>query len=172
MQGVAVLMLTMNTAVSGFIELIKRVDFQKPLPFQPAGTVFWEVLSKCVPTIAMSIAAAIAVMILKPVLWGAAIGSVFYASSLSLLISAIVFLVTIAFSDSGDASQRGFRGILMLLGIVVCGVPGGALLTALILLLHWNSLAAAIPASLINFGVALLVSFLAGGLYDSYNPND
>lgn len=172
MQGVAVLMLTMNTAVSGFIELLKRVDFQKPLPFRPAGTVFWEVLSKCVPTIVMSTVASIAVTCLKPVLWGAAFGSVFYAASLSLLISATVFLVTIAFSDAGDSSQRGFRGILMLLGIVICGLPGGALLTALIVLLHLHPLLAAIPASAVNFGVALLVSFLAGGLYESYNPND
>ena len=172
MQAIAVLMLTMNTAVSGFIELLKRVDFQKPLPFRPAGTVFWEVLSKCIPTVFMSLVASVVVIALRPVLWDAAIGSAVYGASLSLLVSALVFLVTIAFSDAGDASQRGFRGILILIGVVICSLPGAAILWGLTLLLHVNSLVAAIPATAINVGVALLVSFLAGGLYDAYNPND
>lgn len=50
-QALGVLMLTMNSAAAGYIELLKRVDFQKPLPFRPAGTVLWEVAAKCVPNI-------------------------------------------------------------------------------------------------------------------------
>jgi len=172
MQGISVLMLTMNNAVSGFIELLKRVDFQKPLPFRPAGTVFWEVLSKCVPNIFHGAVAALVIIALKPFLWSAAIGSELFVCGLSLVVSATVFLVTIAFSDAGDVSQRGFRGILILIGMVVCGFPGVGVLFLLLGLVKINPLLAAIPATAVNVAVALVLCHIAGGLYDAYNPNE
>ena len=172
MQSVSALMLTMNSAVSGFIELLRRVDFQKPLPFRPAGTVFWEVSSKCVPNMFVGALATIVVIALRPMLWASALGSELFVMGLSLVLSATVFLVTIAFSDAGDASQRGFRGILILVGIIILAFPGVALLATLIGYGHLNPLLAALPATAVNLAVAVLVSFAAGGLYNAYNPNE
>ncbi len=171
-QGVGILMLTMQGSMSGFIELLKRVDFQKPLPFRPAGTVFWEVASKCLPNILMATLASLTVVVLRPVLWDYALASAIYVLGSSLLVSATVFLVTIAFPDAGDASQRGFRGILIMLGILVLGSPGAGLLLALLLLVHLDPIAASIPVLIVNFGCTMLVSLFAGRLYDGYNPGE
>jgi hypothetical protein len=172
MQGISVLMVTMNTAIIGYIELLKRVDFQKPLPFRPAGTVFWEVSAKCFPNIVVGALASVIVIVLHPTMWSAAIGSWVFLIGLSLAVSATVFTVTVAFSDAGDASQRGFRGILILFGIVIVSLPGAAIVASLILFLKVSPLLAALPATLINIGIAVLISWFAGGLYDSFNPGE
>jgi hypothetical protein len=171
-QAIGVLMLTMNSAISGYIELLKRVDFQKPLPFKPAGTVFWEVASKCIPNIVVAGVATLLVIILRPVLWHFALASESLVIGLSLLVSAAVFFVTIAFPDAGDASQRGFRGILILLGTFMCALPGFGALALLVGVFHADPLIAVVPATVMNIGVALLVSYFAGGLYDAYNPSE
>jgi hypothetical protein len=171
-QAIGVLMLTMNSAISGYIELLKRVDFQKPLPFKPAGIVFWEVASKCIPNIVVAGFASILVIALRPVLWNFAIASEALVVGLSLLVSATVFLVTIAFPDAGDASQRGFRGILILLGTFIFALPGFGAMALLLGMMHTDPLLAVIPATVINIGIALVVSFFAGGLYAAYNPSE
>ncbi len=171
-QAIGVLMLTMNSAISGYIELLKRVEFQKPLPFKPAGTVFWEVASKCIPNIVVAAVASVLVIFLRPFLWHFAIASVALVLGLSLLVSSTVFFVTIAFPDAGDASQRGFRGILILLGTFVCSLPGFGALALLLGHFHSDPLLAVTPATIINTGVALVVSYFAGGLYDAYNPTE
>jgi len=172
MQGIGVLMLTMNSAISGYIELLKRVDFQKPLPFRPAGTVFWEVASKCIPNVLIAGFASLVVIALRPILWQYSIASELFVIGLSLVVSATVFLVTIAFPDAGDASQRGFRGILILLGTLVCGLPGFGTLALLLSVFHLSPIVSIVPTTIVNIGVALGVSFFAGGLYDSYNPSE
>ncbi len=172
MQGISVLMLTMNTAISGFIELLKRVDFQKPLPFRPAGTVFWEVSAKCFPNIVVGAIASTVVLLFRPALWAYALGSELFVIGLSLVVSATIFTVTVAFSDAGDSSQRGFRGLLIILGIVIACFPGSALVGSLMVFLRVNPLLASIPATILNIGIAILISWFAGGLYDSFNPND
>ncbi|MDR3688850.1 MAG: putative ABC exporter domain-containing protein [Fimbriimonas sp.] len=172
MQCVSVLILTMNSAVSGYTELLKRVDFQKPLPFRPSGTVFWEVASKCIPNVLFSGISVVLLLILRPVLWDYAIASFVFVVGLSLLLSATVFLITIAFPDAGDASQRGFRGILVLLAIVIFGSPGVGTFILLTSVLNLNPALSVIPSTLISFGITVAVTFVSGGLYDSYNPSE
>ncbi len=172
MQAMSVLMLTMNSAISGFTELLKRVDFQKPLPFRPSSTVFWEIASKCIPNIFFSLIALPIIVLIRPTLWGFALGSTIFAIGLSLLVSGTVFLVTIAFPDAGDASQRGFRGILIMLGMVILASPGASVFAVLLALTKVNPAIAALPAFALCVGVTLVVSLVAGRLYDSYNPSE
>jgi len=172
MQGVGVLMITLNSAISGFTELLKRVEFQKPLPFRPAGTVFWEVASKCIPNLLFSGISLIAILVLKSVLWDYAIASFIFVLGLSLLVSSTVFLVTIAFPDAGDASQRGFRGILIMLGMVILGLPGVGLFAALLILFNLNPILAAIPSGGVCIAVTMVVCYVSGSMYDSYNPSE
>ena len=172
MQLLGVVMLTMNSAVSGFMELLKRVDFQKPLPFRPAGTVFWEVASKCLPNILFTLISAAILLIVRPMLWSFVLASIWMVLGMSLLVSATVFLVTIGFPDAGDASQRGFRGILTLLGMVIFGLPGAATFSALHYLLHLDPMLASLPACGVCIGITMVVSYFAGLLYESYNPSE
>jgi len=172
MQSVSVLMLTMNSAISGFTELLKRVDFQKPLPFRPAGTVFWEVASKCIPNVLFAAISFVAVLVLKQSEWSYALASFIFVLGFSLLVSSTVFLVKIAFPDAGDASQRGFRGILILLALVILGLPGVAVMGVLLGVFQINPILASLPATAICIGISILVCFFSGGLYDSYNPSE
>lgn len=171
-QAIGVLMLTMNSAISGYIELLKRVDFQKPLPFRPEGTVIWEVASKCIPNLFVAVLASLLVIVLRPMLWNFAIASVVLVLGLSLVVSATVFFVTIAFPDAGDASQRGFRGILILFGTFLCALPGWGILYLLMGIFHLDPLWSVLPATAINLGATLAVCFFAGALYDAYNPSE
>ncbi len=172
MQAVSVLMVTMNSAVSGFTELLKRVDFQKPLPFRPSSTVFWEIASKCIPNLLFAVISSLLVIAFRPVLWDFSLASLILVLGFSLLVSGTVFLVTIAFPDAGDASQRGFRGILILLGMVILGAPGAGLFSLLHYLLHVDPIIAAIPASGLSIGLTLIVSYFSGLMYDTYNPSE
>jgi len=172
MQLMGVMMMTMNSAVSGFMELLKRVDFQKPLPFRPAGTVFWEVASKCIPNLIFGVLATVVVSLIRFDLWTYALASVLLVLGMSLLVSATVFLVTIGFPDAGDASQRGFRGILTLIGMVIFGLPGAGAFASLHYLLHVDPTLAALPACAICVGITVVISYFAGILYESYNPSE
>lgn len=171
-QSLGVLFMTMSSATSGYIELLKRVDFQKPLPFRPAGTVFWEVSSKCVPNILVAAFANLVVVIVRPALWHYALAAEFLVLGLSLVVSATVFLVTIAFPDTGDASQRSFRGILIMVGALIFSMPGVATIALLRLLLPTLPLVTIIAATILNVGVAVLICLVGGGLYDAYNPSE
>jgi len=172
MQGAGVLMLTLNSATSGFIELLKRVDFQKPLPFRPAGTVFWEVASKCIPNYLFAAISVVTILIVNPALWAYAIASAFFVFSGSLLVSAIVFLTTIAFPDAGDASQRSFRGILVILGTVILASPGVGIYFLIANVWEISPLIAVLPASVLTLVLTIAVCGFSGSLYDSYNPSE
>jgi len=172
MQGFGAMMLTMNSAISGFIELLKRVDFQKPLPFRPSSTVFWEVASKAIPTLIFGTLSAIVVAIWRPDLASFAIASIIFLPGAGMLVSATVFLVTIAFPDAGDATQRGFRGILILIGLVLLSIPGLAAFAFLQSGLRIEPIWAIIPTLIINVAFTFGLCFFSGRLYDAYNPSE
>ena len=46
MQAVSLFMMTLAISQTGFVEVLKRVDLQKPLPFSPPVIVFFEIVSK------------------------------------------------------------------------------------------------------------------------------
>ncbi|MGV3617586.1 MAG: putative ABC exporter domain-containing protein [Fimbriimonas sp.] len=169
--GGSVLMLSLQTATSGFIELLRRVDLQKPLPLSSTATVFWEVLAKTVPTTLVCTIACLGVLFVDPRLWDIALGAIFIAPSLSLVLTAVVLLVTVLFPDIDDATQRNFRGLMMMLGCVIAASPGAAVVGVLVYF-GINGLIIALPAVALNVGVAIGVSAIAGGLYAGFNPSE
>jgi len=164
-------LLSVSNAQSGFIELLRRVDFQKPLPFSPMVTVLWEVAAKAAPTAVISTLAGIGAMLLNRQLWMAGLAGILMAPTLSLVLAAVSLLVMVLFPDVDDAAQRGFRGLMMLLGIAIAAAPGVGVAIAMVIF-HVNPLVMAIPFVLINFAVAAGISAISGGLYSSYNPSE
>jgi hypothetical protein len=171
MQASTLFMITLAISQTGFIEVLRRVDLQKPLPFSAPVIVFFEIAAKALLGAFVAVVAAIVAGIINPVLWPYVLAALLYSPALSLLLSASVFLVTIMFPDFEDPTQRQFRGIMMLIAIVVMGLPPtGAFLGLWALgLPAWS---AATGAGIICLGVSALACFGSGKLYESYNPSE
>jgi len=170
-QGISVLTISLNTATGGFIELLRRVDLQKPLPFTGSVTVFWEVAAKAVPPTLIGIGSAIGAVVIEPRIWSAALASAIITPFFALVLIAVVLVVTILFPDVDDPSQRGFRGFMTLLACAIAGLPGGAIL-GLMVAYGLSPLLAAAVVIPVNLGIALGASSVAGGLYAGFNPSE
>lgn len=171
-QGMMVYMLAMASAQTGFIELLRRVDLQKPLPFTPAITVFWEVLSKAIAPSILGLISALVGIAFAPRAWNFALAGVMLTPSLALVLSAVVLLVVVLFPDIEDPTQRMFRGLMVLLGIVLAILPGGLVLLGGILAFDLSPLLVALPVIAINVGLGFLLSSMAGSLYAGFNPSE
>ncbi len=171
-QGMMVYMLSMMSAQSGFIELLRRVDLQKPLPFTPAVTVFWEVLAKAIAPSILGFLSAIVGVCLAPWAWAHALAGVLITPTLAILLAAVVLLVVVLFPDFEDPTQRMFRGLMLLLGIVLAMLPSAAVFLGLAIGFHLSPLLIAIPVMAINVGLSIGISVLSGNFYASYNPSE
>lgn len=163
-------MSSMN-ATSGIYELLRRGDLQKPLPFSAARVVWFEVIAKTIPacltitaiTLA-SIAAGFNVFLVMLTVWPAAI-------AFALLLVSITMMVTLLFPDIDDITQRGFRGLMSLLGLVICAGPTFGVFLGLYFLTKSFPLAA-IVSMLPSLGIGMICANVSGGLYASFNPSE
>jgi hypothetical protein len=156
---------------SGFIELLRRVDIQRPLPFSASTIVFWEVVSKVVPVAGSILPAGLVALCLRPSIWTYAVSGMIGAPFLALEIISTVLVVTLAFPDIEDPSQRGFRQMMILLAVFIASLPGLGIFAALILTrISWIVLV--VVFSLINLAVSAAISAFGGSLYAAYNPSE
>ncbi|MFZ4508383.1 MAG: putative ABC exporter domain-containing protein, partial [Fimbriimonas sp.] len=124
MLAFSVFMMAMSSSTVGYLEMLRRVDLQKPLPFTSWETVLYEVIGKAVPSIAVGWISAIAGVAISFKLWPQAIAAVFLVPALAILMCAVVFLVIILFPDVDDPTQRSFRGLMTMLGLAIFLAPG------------------------------------------------
>ena len=170
-QGVTVLILGMGMAQTGFVEVLKRVDLQKPLPFPASTTVFMEIAAKAAPTAMAVWLGGLTAGVLKPSLFPVLAGTAILAIPSALLVTAIVFLMTVLFPDVEDPTQRSFRNLMVMLGIVIGGV-GGIGVFAGLWALGLHPALAAIPAGALDLAISIVVAIVAGRLYSAYNPSE
>ncbi|AIE86434.1 putative ABC exporter domain-containing protein [Fimbriimonas ginsengisoli] len=169
--AIGVLSLTISNSTSGFMELLRRVDFQKPLPFSPAATVFAEVVGKTVPTFVISTITGVGATIIDYRIWAYSLAAILMATTLALTWAAVSLLVILLFPDVDDAAQRGFRGMLLLIGCVLTAlVPVGMAIGLFVLKLF--PLVTAIPFVAVCLAISFGISAIAGGLYGSFNPSE
>jgi hypothetical protein len=171
MQAVALFMITLAISQTGFIEVLRRVDLQRPLPFSSSTIVFFEIAGKALLGIVVAVVAAVVAGIINPSLLPHVIAALIYSPALSLLLSATVFMVTIMFPDIDDPTQRQFRGLMMLLGLAVLGLPPTAAFLGL-LALSVPSWIAAIAGAVICVGMSALAAVVGGKLYEGFNPSE
>lgn len=172
MQGMSILMVTISIANVGFLELLRRIDLQKPLPFTPATIVTFEVLSKSLLGIVVSIVGSLVAAAIRPDLLPMSAASIIFSPALSVLLSSCVFLVIILFPDVDDQAQRQFRGIMMMLSIAVTGFPPVAVFLLLALGLSVPSWLAAFVGASICVGIAFVLILISGRLYANFNPSE
>ena len=172
MQVMATMLGTLILANTGYQELLARVDLQKPFPFTPGRTLFAEIWGKSLLGIASAWAGAIVMAITRPDLWSVALACFFLMPTLAALLSAVFAVLALLLPDQDDATQRGFRSLMQLLGIMMFVGPSGLLFVGLISLAKLSAPIAAIPVILLNLIMAGVAAAIAGQLYISYNPNE
>lgn len=171
MQGIAMLTMGMGFAQMGSVEVLKRVDLQKPLPFPAATTVFVEIAAKALPTtLGLWVGGAVA-LALRPALWPVLAGTAVMAAPAALLVASMVFLMTVLFPDVEDPTQRSFRNLMTLLGIAVTGIWSVGIFGGL-WALGLSPALAAVPAAALNLGLSIVSAIVAGRLYSAYNPSE
>ena len=171
MQGFITLMFSLIVCQTGFIEVLKRIDLEKALPFKPGTIVFYEVLARSFIGGLASWAGAIAFLVVAPELWDFALATAIVMPGVSLLVSSTIFLVTIVFPDIEDPTQRQFRGLMIMLGFCVTGI----LPTLLFVLLAIAKVALPICAVLtlgLSIAISIALSVLSGSFYANFNPSE
>jgi hypothetical protein len=93
----------------------------------------------------------------------------------AILCCSVVYLVTLIFPDLDDPSLRGFRGLVIMLGLVfallpVLGASFGIGLLARSLSL--GPIIAAVVAALVAIGISTVVCMISGNLYAQFNPSE
>ncbi len=94
-----------------------------------------------------------------------------YGPSLAVMLSSAVLVVTLLFPEINDPTQRGFRGLMQLLGIALAIAPG---LSVFIGLTIWTKtpLPGAFLGTVLNLAVAGGLTAAAGYLYLGFNPTE
>lgn len=170
-NGLMAFTLGLASGQSGFIELLRRVDFLKPLPFVPTQTVFWEVTAKIVFPSIWGAVMSLVVTILRPATWQFGIASTLLVVAFTLTLISTILLVVILFPDMEDATQRGFRGLMILLGsAITCAPPLTVLVT--LLAFKFSPLVSMVIPVLMCLGISLGVCALAGRFYATFNPSE
>lgn len=171
MQGITVFTVSMAMSQTGYVEVLRRVDLQKPLPFKPSTTVWCEVLSKALLSFIPAAIGALILLVLRPHLWAYIFAAFIATPSLAVLMCASVFLVMMLFPDVDDNSQRQFRGMMAMLAVIITGVfPLGAFIA--MAALHVPPYLGAAVFAVISLGIATFVTWISGQLYASFNPSE
>jgi hypothetical protein len=91
--------------------------------------------------------------------------------SLAALICALVCVIVLLFPEIEDVSQRGFRGLMMMFGLLIAGAPGVIAFVALGAVTK-NTIIGALPGAGINYAVTLGLTAVGGALYAAFNPSE
>jgi hypothetical protein len=171
MEGFVAFMVATMTSQTGFTELLRRVDLQKPLPFGPQKIVLSEVLAKAMPAMIVPIICSLVGAALFPSAWRDVLAGAIFFPSLAAVICSLVCVIVLLFPEIDDVSQRGFRGLMMLLGLLIVGTPGVLTFVGIAALTH-GTVFGALPGAIINLLVCFGLTLIGGSLYASFNPSE
>ncbi|MFQ3587048.1 MAG: putative ABC exporter domain-containing protein [Fimbriimonadaceae bacterium] len=171
LQAAAAFMTVTSVGQMGYIEMLRRVDLQKPLPFRPATIVFYEVLSKSLLSLVACWLGCTAAIVVKPLLWPHALAAMVAVPPFAVLLSAALCLITVMFPDVDDPGQRQFRGFVTLIALGLLAVPSVGAFAGL-MIAGLFPVAVAVLSGALSLALALGVAALAGQLYAGYNPSE
>lgn len=153
-----------------FSSMLRLGDIQKPLPFTPGQYVRFEVLAKAIYPAVASVLAALVVLILSPRFYQASLATMLVVPTFALVASAMNGVIVLMFPDD-DPTQKGFRGLLSMVAmLVLAGPPFVLMIGGLVLKL--NMVLVATVTSLVNVGLAFLATELGGRFYANFNPSE
>lgn len=171
MQSMLVLGPAMGFAQAGFIESLRRIDLLKPIPFTSNTIVLFEVVCKAAGSLLSVTIGLLAALVMKPSLWQFVLGGLILFPALSIALSSVSLLLVLLLPDVEDPTQRGFRGLATMLGMLaVSGPPVG--IFALLLAVKVPIAIAAVLTAGAFLGITWLATLLAGRTYENFNPAD
>lgn len=155
---------------TGFMETLRRLDVQKPLPFSSARICFYETMGKAVAPTFIAWAASLAILITQPRAWQFAIALAVAAPSFVLVVIAAQLVVILLFPDVDDPTQAAFRGVLQFLGSAIAAAP--AFIVAILSAVLVPVVISAFIAVLVNLAVLFLLVQIAAPMYAAFNPTE
>jgi len=170
MHGLLILSFAMSVSQGGFLEMLRRVDVEKPLPFPMRTICLMQILGKSLFPALISVISA-ALILATTGSWDTALAALLAFPTTAAAIVAIQMLLILNFPDVDDPSQRGFRAFLQFLGSALASLPAIVLfvvfaLTGLPLVIA-GILSAACGCAIVLLGAQIAVPF-----YANFNPAD
>lgn len=170
-QAVLVGSFAMGFGQTGFLEALRRVDIEKPLPFNPFTICALEIVAHSVVPIIVAWLSAIAIFIASPTALDIALAAVFALPGVALVVVAVQFCVLLLFPDMDDPTQRSFRVLVQMLGSILAITPAVITAIPLLILGVWAPVAAVVSLA-VNLLVAYVLTRFTEGLYARYNPSE
>lgn len=158
-------------AYYGMTDMLRRVEWQKPLPFSPRSVVIVEAL----PTVVLfSLSQLFTVLVassLFPQDWLFWLGGSLVAVSWAIVLQMAMLWIALVNPDPTDYTQRLLTGVLMVPALFFSGAPG---LSVWILgvVFKWNLLLSAGLAFSANLFVGMVLTAVNSTLYEKFSPVD
>ncbi|MBA3727568.1 MAG: hypothetical protein H0W86_14335, partial [Armatimonadetes bacterium] len=125
-QFLLLLSLCLTVAQSGFIDTLRRVDTQKPLPLSKFSICLAEVAGKAMLPTVLAFGTAILTFVLSPFSWEYALAMAIGFPAAGMVVVSVLLIVMLVFPDVEDPAQAGLRGIMQLLGSAIALLPAVA----------------------------------------------
>jgi hypothetical protein len=158
-------------AFYGFTDMLRRVEWQKPLPFSPRAVMVVESLPSVVFFAASQLLAALVISLWFPNDWLFWLGSSVVAISWAIVLMMVMLAIALINPDPTDYTQRLLSGVLMVPALLLTGAPGAAI-WLLGVGLQWNLWLMVGLSCLTNLFAALALTAFNGALYEKFSPID
>ncbi len=157
---------------SGFVEVLKRVDADKALPFSLSQFLFAQSTIRNLEACLIGWLIVVGVIIARPDMAHPALSVGVLLLPFCFVVSSVVLFFMLLFPDIEDMSQRTFREMLTLIVMAIAMVPG--IIFGGFVLFNFESMywLAALVMSLANTAVAFLVMMMCAELYAVHNPSE
>jgi hypothetical protein len=158
-------------AFYGFTDMLRRVEWQKPLPFSPRAVMVVESLPSVVFFAGSQLLAALVISLWFPSDWLFWLGSSVAATSWAIVLMMAMLAIALINPDPTDYTQRLLSGVLMVPALLFSGAPGAAI-WLLGVGLQWNLWLMVGLACLTNLFAAFALTAFNGALYEKFSPID
>ena len=150
-------------------DLLRRVEWQKPLPFSPRAVVVIEALPTVVLFTLSQLCTVILASLLFPSDWLFWLGASLVAISWCAVLQMAMMWIALVNPDPSDYTQRLLTGVLMVPALLLSGAPGLGL-WVLGVGLQWNLLLTAGLAFAANMCVGMALTAVNSVLYERFSP--
>jgi hypothetical protein len=170
MQSLLVLMMALGSYY-GIVDLLRRVELQKPLPFSSREVVLVESLPTALLVLVMQLIVALVAIVLFPQAWGFWLWMGLGLASFAPVLQMAMWMLAMLNPDPNDYTQRLVVGLLMFPMVLLAGLPGGLILL-LGLLLKLPFVLTALLVVLANLSVGAVFVAINSRLYERFSPVD
>jgi hypothetical protein len=158
-------------AFYGFTDMLRRVEWQKPLPFSPRAVMVVESLPSVVFFAGSQLLAASVISLWFPSDWLFWLGSSVVATSWAIVLMMAMLSIALINPDPTDYTQRLLSGVLIVPALLFSGAPGAAI-WLLGVGLQWNLWLMVGLSCLTNLFAAFALTAFNGALYEKFSPID